>query len=222
LAALVATAILVAVRHVPTPGDISQALSQQPTYQLSLGHMLDLTFQSFAYLRVPLLIALLAFCIGAIGALTHQGRRAFVAAALMMIVFFQAARLAMVDFDPYLSSRPLANALEQSPAGTLIVNRHYYPFSSVIFYTNRRALLLNGRINNLIYGSYAPGAPDVFIDDARFQQFWTSPERSYLVAPDQLLPHLRELVPEKELIVVAGSGGKVLLTNQPLPLQDPR
>ena len=44
----------------------------------------------------------------------------------------------------------------------------YYTFSSVFFYTNRRALLLNGRVNNLEYGSYAPDAPqDVFIDDAR-------------------------------------------------------
>ena len=53
----------------------------------------------------------------------------------------------------------------QAPPGQLIADNQYYTFSSVFFYTNRRALLLNGRVNNLEYGSYAPGAPDVFIDD---------------------------------------------------------
>jgi 4-amino-4-deoxy-L-arabinose transferase-like glycosyltransferase len=220
-AALAAAAILIVVRHVPTPGDISQALSRQATYKLSLGHMLDLTFQSFAYLRGPLALAFAAFAIGTIGTLVLRGHRTFLVTALMMVVFFQAARLAMVGFDPYLSSRSLAKILEQSPPGTLIVNHHYYPFSSVLFYTNRPALLLNGRSQNLMYGSYAPGAPNVFIDDARFRELWRGPQRNYLVAPDELLPHLQQLVTEKELNIVATSGGKILLTNQLLPLEDP-
>ena len=42
--------------ELPTPGDISAALSSHPgAYTLSLGHMEDLTLASFAYLRVPLL-----------------------------------------------------------------------------------------------------------------------------------------------------------------------
>ncbi len=55
----------------------------------------------------------------------------------MMVLFFQAARLALIVFDPYLSSRPLAEALLRSPDGKLIVDKHYYAFSSVFFYTNR-------------------------------------------------------------------------------------
>ena len=55
IAAIAAISILVAVRHVATPGDISNALSYNPSaYKLSLGHMEDLTLNSFAYLRVPL------------------------------------------------------------------------------------------------------------------------------------------------------------------------
>ena len=105
------------------------------------------------------------------------GQRAFLAAALMMVLFFHAARLAMVVFDPYLSSRPLAEALLRSPPGDLVVDHHYYTFSSVFFYTDRTALLLNGRFNNLVYGSYAPGAPDVFIDDAQWRAMWLARER---------------------------------------------
>ena len=111
IAAIAVIAILVAVRNLPSPGDISQALSNHPgAYTLSLGHMEDLTLESFAYLRLPLAIAAVAFLIGALGSLRAVGQRAFLAATLMMVLFFHAARLAMVTFDPYLSSRPLAQA----------------------------------------------------------------------------------------------------------------
>jgi hypothetical protein len=133
-----------------------------------------------------------------------------------VVLFFQAAQLAMVVFDPYLSSRPLAEALLRSPEGKLIVDHHYYTFSSIFFYTNRSALLLNGRFNNLVYGSYAPGAPDVFIDDAQWKNMWQGTERCYVVASDYAVPRFEKLVGKQALSVVAASGGKVLLTNHPL------
>ncbi len=106
-AAIAIGAILVNVWGLPTPGDISTALTQNSAaYTLSLGHMHDLTLKSFAYLRVPLVIAGIAFVIGAIGAWRLRGQRAVLAMAVMMVIFFQAARLALVTFDPYLSSRP--------------------------------------------------------------------------------------------------------------------
>ncbi len=104
--------------NLPTPGDISAALSSNPgAYKLSLGHMEDLTIASFAYLRLPLLVAAVAFSGGSGRHLAATGQRAFLAIALMAILFFQAARIAMAAFDPYLSSRPLAEALLRSPAG---------------------------------------------------------------------------------------------------------
>jgi len=216
-AALACVAILIAVRSVPTPGDISSALSQHPAaYKLSLGHMQDLTLDSFAYLRLPLAIAALAFAIGAVGSLRAVGQRAFLAAALMMILFFHAARVAMVAFDPYLSSRPLAQALLRSPRGELVVDHHYYTFSSIFFYTNRTAWLLNGRFNNLVYGSYAPGAPDVFLNDAQWKQRWLGPARYYVVAKNEQRPRFEKLVGAAALFTVAESGGKMLLTNQAL------
>jgi hypothetical protein len=202
----------------PAVGDISSALSHNPSaYTLSLGHMLDLTLPSFAYLRTPLLIAGFTALLGAVGNLRFTGLRAFIASALMMVLFLHAARLAMVVFDPYLSSRPLAEALLKSPQGTLITERHYWPTSSVYFYTNRTGLLLNGRAQNLEYGSNAPGAPDVFIDDAKFATLWSGPARYYLVAPQTSLPRLEALVGAPNLDVVAEGGGKLLLTNHPLP-----
>ena len=204
-------------RGIPTPGDISAALSRHPgAYTLSLGHIEDLTLKSFAYLRPPLLLAAIAFLIGAIGTARATGEKAFLAAAVMAVLFFQAARMALVVFDPYMSSRPLAEALLQSPQGKLIVDHHYYTFSSIFFYTNRDALLLNGRFNNMVYGSYAPGAPNIFIDDKQWKEMWNTPERYYLVASEPALKRLEKLVGHKCLNVVAESGGKVVLTNLPL------
>jgi hypothetical protein len=217
LATIATFGIFLAVRHFPAPGDISQALSHHPgAYKLSLGHMLDLTFDSFAYLRLPLLIASVAFLAGAVGTFRWLGQRAFLAAALMMIVFFHAARLALVVFDPFLSSRPLAEAILRSPDGKLINNRHYYSFSSVTFYTNRDALILNGRYFNLEYGSYAPRAPAVFIDNEQFKQLWLEPRRYYLLAYADRFGDFEQLVGAERLITVTSSGGKVVLTNHPL------
>jgi 4-amino-4-deoxy-L-arabinose transferase-like glycosyltransferase len=217
-AAIAACAIYWNVRHLPAPGDISSALTSNPkSYSLSLGHMLDLTLPSFAYLRIPLLLASIAFLVGALGNIRSTGLRAFLASALMMVLFFHAARAAMVVFDPYLSSRPLAEVLLKSPDGALIVERHYYPTSSIFFYTNRTALLLNGRVLNLEYGSNAPGTADVFINDAKFANLWMTQPRFYLVCAQTSLPRLQALVGTANLDIVAKSGGKLLLTNHPLP-----
>jgi 4-amino-4-deoxy-L-arabinose transferase-like glycosyltransferase len=216
-AGLITLTLFFLTRNLPSPGDISQALSQHPgAYKLSLGHMQDLTLSSFAYLRTPLLVAAIAFCLGALGAWKLNGQRVFLAAALMMIMFFHAARMAMAVFDPFMSSRPLAEAIQRSPEGTLIVDHHYYTFSSIFFYTNRTALLRNGRFFNLEYGAYAPGAPDIFIDNSQFKDVWLKPGRSYIVAKQNVVPELESLVGSEHLNLVASSGGKVVMTNHPI------
>ena len=209
--------ILWMARSAPTPGDISVALNQQnpDAYTLSLAHMADLTLGAFAYLRLPLATAGVAFAVGALAAWRSRQRVPVWGLAAMMVLFFHAARLALVTFDPYLSSRPLAQALLDSPAGKLIVDDQYYAFSSIFFYANRRALLLNGRVNNLEYGSYAPDAPrDVFIDDGGFQKLWGAETRYYLTAEGPQMPRFERLVGKNALHIVAASGGKFLVTNK--------
>ncbi|HEV7676050.1 MAG TPA: glycosyltransferase family 39 protein [Candidatus Angelobacter sp.] len=213
IAAALIGAILFAVRHVPATGDISAALQQHPAaYTLSLGHLGDLTLESFAYLRAPLVLAGVAFLVGAAGGWL-RGRKALFALAAMMVLFLHASRMALVVFDPYLSSRPLAEALLRVPEGQLIVDGAYYPFSSVLFYANKNALLLNGRVNNLEYGSYAPGSPSVFINDAEFMRVWSGTIRYYLVADRSGLARLSALVGSARLHQIAESGGKFLFTN---------
>jgi hypothetical protein len=133
----------------------------------------------------------------------------------MMAVFFHAARIALVTFDPYLGSKPLADALVKSPPGQLIAADAYYAFSSVIYYAKRDALLLNGRINNLQYGSYAPRVPQVFIDDERFRQLWQGSARYYLVIYGSSITGVKKVVGSDALVLVKESGGNYLFTNHP-------
>jgi 4-amino-4-deoxy-L-arabinose transferase-like glycosyltransferase len=216
LAVLVIAFILSRVWNLPAPGDISRALTQHPeAYTLSLGHMGDLTLASFAYLRLPLMLAGLAFLVGAFG----SWRGNIASAVVMMVLFFHAARLALVVFDPYLSSRALAEALNRAPRGTLVLDDQYYAFSSVVFYAEayhgQSALLLNGRVNNLEYGSYAPDAPrEVFVDDAGFRQRWLSPDLYYLCVEQPQLERIDQLVGHESLHTLIESGGKYVLANR--------
>ncbi len=215
LAFVAISGLLIASWGYPTPGDISQALAKNTSdYTLALDHMGDLTISSFAYLRIPLAMAGLAVLIGAIGGWFLQRQKAAVALAIMMVVFFEAAREAMIAFNPYMGSEPLAQALNKAPAGDLIIDNPYYEFSTLFFYTNRTALILNGRVNNLEYGSYAPGAPHIFISDADFVERWRSPHRWYVASEDEKAEHLRKLVGETALHPIAKSGGKTIYTNQ--------
>jgi len=216
----VLSVVLLSVWRIPAQGDIYQALTQHPdAYTLSLGHIRDLTLNGFAYLKLPLGLAALAFggCALALLFSRENTRRMVLVVATSMIVFFQAARIALVRFDSYLGSYPLAERLQQSPPGELIEADSYYAFSSVFFYANRTALLLNGRNNNLEYGSYAPAAPNIFIDDSRFVSLWTGESRWYLLAYGTEMPHLEQLVGRTNLHVVAENAGNYLLTNHGLP-----
>jgi hypothetical protein len=215
MAFLAIAGLLWASRGYPAPGDISQALATNSSdYTLSLDHMGDLTVRSFAYLRTPLIIAGLAMLIGAVGGWILRGQRAALALAVMMTLFFQAARLALIAFDPYLGSRALGEALKHAPPGGLIVDDAYYEMSSLFFYSNRSGLMLNGRFNNLEYGSYSPGAPEVFIGDGGFVERWKSPARWYVASEDEKVKHLRELVGADSLHAIASAGGKTIYVNR--------
>jgi hypothetical protein len=157
----------------------------------------------------------LAFAAGAFAAWRLRGHAAILGLALMMALFLNAARVAMIAFDPYLGSHALAVALREAPRGRVIVDNQYYAFSSVFFYADLKdALLLNGRVNNLEYGSYAPGAPPVFIDDADFGPLWMSPERMYLLVEKPAVARIETLAAGASLHLVKESGGKFLFVNQ--------
>lgn len=209
------TAILAAVWTLPADGDIADALTSNPdAYTLSLGHFQDLTLSAFAYLRGPLALALAAFGIGAVGGWMLSRHRAAAALVCASVLLLHAAHRAMAVFDPYLSSRTLAEAFLRAPPGTLVLDHEYYAFSSVAHYANSRVLLLNGRKNNIEYGSNAPGAPDVFVDDAEFAGLWKGTQPVYIATYTRDRERLEALVGPEGMHAIAVSGGKALLANR--------
>lgn len=209
--------LLIRVWSIPVQGDIAGALSSNPeAYTLALGHLEDLTLDAFAYLKLPLALAGIAMLVGIAGAFLFRGYRSVLMIAAAMVFFFTAARVALTVFDPYLSTRHLAVAYDAAPRGELILDDQFYAFSSVPFYADERVLLLNGRVNNLEYGSYAPGAPDVFLTDAAFAERWHSERRHYLVVALPRVEDIESLVGKANLHLVTEGGGKFLYTNKPL------
>jgi hypothetical protein len=138
----------------------------------------------------------------------------YLAAAATMIVFFHAARLAMVKFDPLLSSHELAMAILAGLPGQLIVGHHYYTFSSVAYYTGEQERLLNGRWNNFEYGSNAPNVPDMFLDDLKLKAIWNRSQRYYLVAKADQVKRFDQLLRPSNYEIIRTNGGKILMTNQ--------
>ncbi len=137
-----------------------------------------------------------------------------------MAAFFYCAHAAFVIFEPYLSSRALAKVIERTwrPGDRVVIDGEYYLGSSLGFYIRPKVYLLNGRMTGLEFGSHYPDAPPVFIGDRDIEEWWKGRQRVFLFTGAERRPQLeRELAPAAPLYVIAASGGKFLLTNQPSP-----
>lgn len=214
-----ATALLL-TRNIVVKGDISSTLTRNPeAYALSLGHVLDLTPQSLVELRGPILGTALTFGLGTILALVLRRKQKHaasnVALALMMAAFFLCARISLGVFEPYLSSRALAETINRvyQPGDVIIINGEYESGSSINFYTRKTVHILNGRSANLEYGSYFADAPQIFINDQELANIWTGSERIFLFTDSAKVDELTGIV-RGPVYPMAENGGKVILTNQ--------
>jgi len=211
-------------RHLPVPSDIGAVLAQQTDYTLSMAHFFDLTGSSFAALRLPAIIAAITLLVGPLVAwvLRIKSRHfaSTLAIALTATVFLIAAHVALVRFEPLLSSRQLADAFNRyaAPADTLVVYGDQSASSSVIFYTGRQALLVNGKSSSMLWGSHYPDAPKIFLDDNGLISQWGMGNRKFLVVSEDDGPHVAALIGNHAWVVNELSAHR-LLTDRPLDLQ---
>jgi 4-amino-4-deoxy-L-arabinose transferase-like glycosyltransferase len=223
LLAGVLIALLWMSRKVQVHGDISSLLEQHQNdfYRVSMAHILDLTPQAFAVLRLPAATAAAAFLLG-FGASwwlrrTKKHAAATLAMAATMALFFFAANIALGVFGPYLSSKPLVDKV-QAQIGREDVLSIYGEFdasSSVAFYTHRRLLIWNGRYNNLLPGSQYPDAAPIFYKDEEFLPLWQGPQRVFLFVPSEKRPEAAQWLPGAATFLIAESGGKAVYSNRP-------
>jgi 4-amino-4-deoxy-L-arabinose transferase-like glycosyltransferase len=227
LLAGVLTTMLVISAKVQVHGDISSLLEQHENdfYRVSMAHMLDLTPQAFAVLRLPGALAAVAFLFGLGMAWWLRRSKKPIAATLTMTatmaLFFLAANIALGVFGPYLSSKPLVNKVRAAinSADVLAIYGEFDASSSVGFYTNRRLLIWNGRYNNLLPGSNYPDAPGIFYKDAEFLPIWQGAQRVFLFVPAEKRPDAAKWLPAKDTFLIAESGGKAVYSNRPLGKQ---
>ena len=209
-------------RHLPFVADIGTVLAK-PNLQaetLSMGHMLDLTGESFAALRLPAIMAAVILLIGPAVAFWLRRRGSQFAAtwttAATMAVFLIAAHIALVRFDPFLGSRSMARQIapELRPNDRVMIYGDQSFGSSLLFYLRRPIELVNGNTTSMWWGSTYADAPHIFLDDQALLGAWISPERVLLFVPEHERAKVAALLPGP-LHIASEVSGKVILTNHP-------
>jgi 4-amino-4-deoxy-L-arabinose transferase-like glycosyltransferase len=212
-------------RHLPFEPDIGALLAHRDIggYSLSMSHFFDLTGRSFAALRLPSLLAAITFLLGPSLAwwmrIRRQHLRATFTTAITAALFLVAAHIAYVRFSPMMSSRAMADTINRigQPQDVLILYGDQSYGSSILFYTGRHAYLVNGRTTSMLWGSYYPDAPKIFLDDAQLLAMWGHGPRKFLfVPPDHGYRQHVETMLGKRAYLVQEVSDKVLLTDRPL------
>ena len=209
--------------HTPAPNTtLSDVLRSNPNlYNLSLGHVFDLTGPAMGFFRAPLLtVALAMLTLGPIAYVVRK-RNSFVANLLIaaaMTAVLLAAHQGLVRFYPILGSKDLALAIDRDlhPGDIILNDGELTSGSALLFYTPQSAapiLLVNGRINGPWFGSFYPDAPKIFLNDADLAHLWHGPHRLFLLT-DHPESRATTLSPFAPVHTYATSGDKTILTNR--------
>jgi 4-amino-4-deoxy-L-arabinose transferase-like glycosyltransferase len=217
-----AVAMLVMTHPFPPGTDIGTVLTPHPAqYKLSLGHMQDLTIDAFGLFRGPMLLVGLALLAGT-GANWLLRRRAKLllanlAVAAMMVAVLFCVHWGYVIFSPELTSKSMALQIKAAlrPQDKIVVNGKYEVGSTLNYYTGVQLCVLNGHDGNLWFGSYFPGAPNIFLDDQSFALLWIGPDRVFLFTEDDVQDKALRDLRANTVFVFAREGGKTIFTNRP-------
>jgi 4-amino-4-deoxy-L-arabinose transferase-like glycosyltransferase len=207
--------------HAPNTTLTGVLRSNPNLYNLSLGHVFDLTGPAMGFFRGPLLtVAFGMLTLGPVAYLVRR-RNSFAANLLIaaaMTAILLAAHEGLVRFYPILGSKDLALAIDRDlrPGDIILNDGELTSGSALLFYTPQSAapiLLVNGRVNGPWFGSFYPDAPNIFLNDAQLTHLWTGPHRLFLLT-DHPEARTTVLSPFAPVHVLASSGDKTILTNR--------
>lgn len=223
LAFVAAISVILMTKSYPAGTDIGAVLHPHPSdYKLSLGHLQDLTLQAFGLFHMPLLLVGIALLAGT--ALNWLFRRrdsalpANLSLVAMMIAVLLCVHQGFVIFSPELSSKRIALEIGRvyRPGDTIVINGKYELGSTLNYYTGIELHVLNARDGNLWFGSWFPGAPDIFETDASFARLWRGPHRVFLFTEDYSAAKALGDVDPASVFIFDSQGGKLVLTNRPI------
>jgi len=220
-------------RNLPFVSDIGTMLAHRAVgdYTLSMSHLFDLTGPSFAALRLPAGLALVTLLVGPAVSWLLRLRKKHLAAtvtlALTSAVFLIAAHIAFARFEPMLSSKQMADTIEQkgTPADTFIIYGDQSDASSVIFYAHNflqkpadivmQPCSASGQGSSLLWGSCYPDAPHIFLSEDVLVKQWGTGERKWLFAQDTNQEKVEQLLAGR-LYPVQTLADKTLWTDRPV------
>jgi 4-amino-4-deoxy-L-arabinose transferase-like glycosyltransferase len=208
--------------HIRAAVDVSSHLEMRSpeNYLTSMVHLMDLTPQSVADLRIPVIISSLSILVAFVAAwvLRERGIRWLpnIALALGMVGYVIAAHIAYDVLNPTLSSRSLALEMNKSlrPDDQIALYGDIRVAPGIAFYSHRAVLLYNAAGSNLEFGSHYPDAPKRFFNDLDFSTLWEGSGRVFLVVSEEHKEEVRERLPGNSLWVFAETGGKTVYVNQ--------
>jgi 4-amino-4-deoxy-L-arabinose transferase-like glycosyltransferase len=208
-------------RNLPFEADIGNVLSRQDVdaYTLSTSHLLDLSYASFAALRLPAALAAVVLLVAPLlSFLLRLFRRHYSATwalAAGMALFLVAAHIALGRFGPYLSSKQLAQeiAARAKPEDKVMIYGDQAFGSSLLFYLQRPIDLVEGRTTSMWFGSTFEDAPKIYLSDVNLEQDWAGSGRVFLFVPPHQKSRVDRLLPEK--FVIAELSGKYVYSNRP-------
>jgi len=208
-------------RNLPFEADIGRLLNQQDlsAYTLSTSHMLDLSYASFAALRLPAALAAVVLLIALpLSFFLRVGRRHYFATWVLgggLAMFLVAAHVALGRFGPYLSSKQLAQeiAARARPEDRVMIYGDQSFGSSLLFYLSRPIDLVEGRTTSMWFGSTFADAPKIYLTDAELQREWTGSGRVFLFVPPHLKARVDGLLAAR--YVVGEISEKVVYSNRP-------
>ncbi len=208
-------------RNLPFEPHIGTVLAKHNIAEdtLSTSHMLDLSYASFAALRLPAVLAAITLALAPSASfLLRLRRRLYLATsvlALGMATFLIAAHIALGRFGPYLSSKDLAReiAARAQPADKVMIYGDQAFGSSLLFYLQRPIQLVEGRTTSMWFGSTFPDAPKIYLTDADLQSQWAGESRVFLFVPPHQKERVDALLPNR--FVVAQASGKFVYGNRP-------
>jgi 4-amino-4-deoxy-L-arabinose transferase-like glycosyltransferase len=208
-------------RNLPFEADIGNVLGKQDlsAYQLSMSHILDLSYASFAALRLPAALAAVVLLVAPLTSfILRVFRRHYSATWVLgvgLAVFLVAAHIALGRFGPYLSSKQLAEeiATRAQPEDKVMIYGDQAFGSSLLFYLRRPIDLVEGRTTSMWFGSTFADAPNIYLSDADLQRDWAEKGRVFLFVPPYEKARVDGLLPAK--FVIAELSGKYVYSNQP-------
>jgi len=211
--------LLAQSKSTPADSDLADLLKKAPNeYALAFGHIFDLTPRALGLFRVPLAMFAIALFAGSLlNWLFRRRNRAAAgnwAIAVMMVFVLFAVHQGLVMFSPILSSKKLADAIEQEfrPGDVIVSYGTYEDASTINFYARQPIHVVNTRTEgDMYYGSLFPDAPAIFDDDASFATLWKGPQRVFVWVEEDKIP---SVVRQAGYYQLARSGGKLILMNR--------